>query len=157
NDEVVLVDRSLLPLLSKFVAEVPSIRHVIVMPDDGPTPDGDGRLDYEALLAAEPEHFEFPRLDERSAALLCYTSGTTGNPKGVLYSHRAITLHTFALCMADTIGVSESDSLLAVVPMFHANAWGLPFASLLAGAKVVLPGPRLDPLSLLELMAEERV
>jgi fatty-acyl-CoA synthase len=155
GDEVLIVDRSLLPLYEKFAHEVSSIRHVIVIPDDGPTPDG--RSDYEALLAAEPDGFAFPQLDERAPCVLCYTSGTTGNPKGVLYSHRALTLHTLALCMADSVGVSESDTLLAVVPMFHANAWGLPFAGVLAGAKLVLPGPKLDPASLVELMASERV
>ena len=155
EDRVVVVDRSLLPLLEKFLAQVPSVQHVIVIPDDGPVPEG--RLDYEALLAAEPGTYVFPELEERSAAMLCYTSGTTGNPKGVLYSHRSIVLHTLALCMADTFGVGEADAVLPVVPMFHAAAWGMPFAALFTGAKIVLPGPLLDPTSLLELMAGERV
>ncbi|QRN97262.1 long-chain fatty acid--CoA ligase [Archangium violaceum] len=155
EDRVIVVDRSLLPLLEKFIGAVPSVQHVIVIPDDGPAPEG--RLDYEALLAREKDSFDFPQLEERSAAMLCYTSGTTGNPKGVLYSHRSIVLHTLAECMTDTLGASESDTLMPVVPMFHAAAWGLPFSCVLTGAKVVFPGPHLDPLSLLDLMASERV
>ncbi|WP_434385365.1 long-chain fatty acid--CoA ligase [Melittangium boletus] len=155
EDRVIVVDRSLLPLLEKFIGEVPGVRHVIVVPDDGPVPEG--RLDYERLLAAEPGAFVFPPLDERSAAMLCYTSGTTGNPKGVLFSHRSIVLHTLAECMADTFGIGEADAVLPVVPMFHAAAWGMPFAALFTGAKIVLPGPHLDPASLLDLMAGERV
>ncbi|WP_338863661.1 long-chain fatty acid--CoA ligase [Myxococcus stipitatus] len=155
EDTVVLVDRSLLPLLEKFAAQVPSLRHVIVIPDAGPAPEG--MLDYEKLLAAEPEHFDCPPLDENSAAMLCYTSGTTGNPKGVLYSHRSIVLHTLVCCMKDVTGIGEQDSVLPVVPMFHAAAWGLPFDALLTGARIVMPGPNLDPLSLLDLMAQEKV
>jgi fatty-acyl-CoA synthase len=155
EDRILVVDRSLLPLLEKFIASVPSVEHVIVIPDDGPTPQG--RLDYEALLAPEKDTFAFPALDERSAAMLCYTSGTTGNPKGVLYSHRSCVLHTLAECMNDTLGVSESDTVLPVVPMFHAAAWGLPFSSVFTGSKIVFPGPHLDPQSILDLMADERV
>ncbi|GEN07278.1 fatty-acyl-CoA synthase [Myxococcus fulvus] len=155
EDTVVLVDRSLWPLFEKFAAQVPSLRHVIVIPDAGPAPEG--TLDYEKLLAAEPETFDFPTLDENSAAMLCYTSGTTGNPKGVLFSHRSITLHTLVCCMKDLTGIGEADSVLPVVPMFHAAAWGLPFDALLTGARMVMPGPHLDPPSLLELMATEKV
>ena len=156
EDKVVFVDRSLLPLLRQFVEQVPSIQHVIVIPDDAATLPSEGLLDYEALLGAEKATCDFPRLDENSAAMLCYTSGTTGNPKGVLSSHRACTLHTLMTCMADTFGISESDTLLPVVPMFHAMAWGLPFACLATGANVVFPGPKLDPQSLLDLMASEK-
>ncbi|CAM4503985.1 long-chain fatty acid--CoA ligase [Corallococcus exiguus] len=155
EDTVVVVDRSLLPLVEKFEKAVGSIKHVIVIPDDGPVPEG--RLDYEKLLAAESPTFEFPRLDENSAAMLCYTSGTTGNPKGVLFSHRSIVLHSLVCCMPEVLGLRESDTVLAVVPMFHAAAWGLPFDALLTGAKQVLPGPHLDPQSLLELMQNEKV
>ncbi|MCK8498511.1 long-chain fatty acid--CoA ligase [Myxococcus fulvus] len=155
EDTVVLVDRSLWPLFEKFAAQVPSIRHVIVIPDAGPAPEG--TLDYEKLLAAEPETFDFPALEENSAAMLCYTSGTTGNPKGVLFSHRSITLHTLVCCMKDLTGIGEADSVLPVVPMFHAAAWGLPFDALLTGARMVMPGPHLDPPSLLELMSAEKV
>jgi fatty-acyl-CoA synthase len=155
GDRVIVVDRSLLPLFSEFRGKLPALEKVIVVPDDGPAPAGE--LDYEAWIENEPEHFEFPVLDERSAALMCYTSGTTGDPKGVLYSHRSTVLHTLALCMTDTKGVCESDVILPVVPMFHANAWGLPFAAVATGAKLVFPGPNLQPESVLELMAKERV
>jgi fatty-acyl-CoA synthase len=155
EDRILVVDRSLLPLFEKFAHQVPSLQHVIVVPDDGPPPEG--RLDYEKLLAAEPPTFAFPELEERSAAMLCYTSGTTGNPKGVLYSHRSIVLHTLAACTADSVGVSELDTVLPVVPMFHAAAWGLPFAAVATGAKLVFPGPHLDARSLLDVMAGERV
>ncbi|MCP3141725.1 long-chain fatty acid--CoA ligase [Pyxidicoccus xibeiensis] len=155
EDTVVVVDHSLLPLFEKFAAQVPSLRHVIVVPDSGPAPEG--KLDYEQLLAAESESFDFPKLEENSAAMLCYTSGTTGNPKGVLYSHRSIVLHTLACCMPDATGMREADTVLPVVPMFHAAAWGLAFDAVLTGAKLVFPGPHLDPLSLLELMAAEKV
>jgi fatty-acyl-CoA synthase len=155
EDRILVVDRSLLPLFEKFEGSVRSIERVIVIPDDGPAPST--RLDYERLLAAEPDTFDFPTLEERSGAMLCYTSGTTGNPKGVLYSHRSIVLHTLACCMPDVLGVNEHDAVLPVVPMFHAAAWGLPFDAVATGAKIVMPGPHLDPGSLLDLMAQEKV
>ncbi len=155
EDKVVICDRSLLPLLESFVKDVPSVTHVLVLDDDGPV--AAGALDYEKLLAQAAEHFTFPELDEKSAALICYTSGTTGNPKGVVYSHRSTVLHSMAVCMSDTLGVCESDTVLPVVPMFHANAWGLPYSAVLSGAKIVFPGPHLDGASLLDLMAAEKV
>ncbi len=155
EDSVILVDASLTPLLEQFVAGVPSVRHVVVMPDAGKTPVG--KLDYEAILAPEPTEYDWPRLDENAACTICYTSGTTGNPRGVVYSHRSSVLHAMAVCLADSLGLSESDTVLPVVPMFHANAWGLPHACALAGAKMVFPGPKLDPESLLDLMAAEKV
>jgi fatty-acyl-CoA synthase len=156
EDKVVLVDRSLLPLYRRFAPSVRSIEHVIVVPDDGPVGEEDG-LDYEVLLASEPDRFDYPVLDENTAAMLCYTSGTTGNPKGVLYSHRSTVLHSLVSCMADLLGISGRDAVLPVVPMFHAAAWGLPYSAVAVGAKVVFPGPHLDPVSLLDLMAEEKV
>ena len=155
GDSVVVVDRSLLPLFEKFAARVPSVKHVIVVPDDGPTPAG--KADYEELIKNEKDTFAFPELDEKDAALICYTSGTTGNPKGVVYSHRSTVLHTLAVCMVDTLGVGEMDTILPVVPMFHANAWGIPFAAIATGAKLIFPGPHLDPKDLLDLMVGERV
>ena len=155
EDSVIIVDRSLLPLLEQFRASVRSLRHVIVVPDDGATPEG--YTDYEQLIGNESTEFDYPKLDENAAAAMCYTSGTTGNPKGVLYSHRSTVLHTMAVCMADTLGISERDILLPVVPMFHVNAWGMPFAAALTGARMVFPGSNLQPETLLDLMANERV
>lgn len=156
EDEVVIVDRTLLPLLGRFKEQVPSLRHVLVVPDDGAVTPEQGH-DYEALLAKEDGDFDWPELDEKTAAMICYTSGTTGNPKGVVYSHRSCVLHSLAVAMKDVLGVGEADTLMPVVPMFHAAAWGIPWAAMLTGAKVVFPGPHLDPGSLLELMAKERV
>jgi fatty-acyl-CoA synthase len=155
EDSVVLVDRSLLPLLDQFVSSVPTVRHVVVMPDDGPTPQG--KLDYEEIIGREPTEYPWPRLDENTAATICYTSGTTGNPKGVVYTHRSSVLHAMTICMADTHAIVGSDTIMPVVPMFHANAWGRPHAAALVGAKLVFPGPKLDPESLLDLIVKERV
>ena len=156
GDKAIIVDQSLLPLFEKFRNKAPSIEHVIVIRhDDAPLPKG--ALDYDAIVGAESDAFAYPRLDERDAAMICYTSGTTGNPKGVVYHHRALVLHALAACMADTIGVCERDVVLPVVPMFHANAWGLPHATLAVGADLVMPGPCLDPVSLLDLFSSEGV
>ncbi len=156
SDRAIVVDEVLLPLLEKFRERTP-IEHVIVMrTSDAPLPAY--ALDFEALLAsAEPDGTEYPELDERAAAGMCYTSGTTGRPKGVVYSHRSNVLHAMTECMPNAIGLGERDTVLAVVPMFHANAWGLAFASALMGSKQVMPGPHLDAASLLELIRQERV
>jgi fatty-acyl-CoA synthase len=156
EDSVVVVDQCLLPLFDKLKAKIKSLKHVIVVKDsDAPLPEK--AHDYEALLAAASEDFAWPQLDENTAAMLCYTSGTTGNPKGVLYSHRSILLHALVTGLSNCLGCGITDVVLPVVPMFHACAWGLPYIAVLNGAKLAFPGPHLDPVSILSLMESERV
>ena len=156
EDRVVFVDGSLVELMGKLAPQLKSVEHYVVMgdADAGSLP---GALRYEELLAgAGSGGYEYPELDERQAAALCYTSGTTGNPKGVLYSHRSISLHSSATLMTDANGLSREDRVLAVVPMFHANAWGLPYGAALAGADLILPDRFLDAESLARLIVQER-
>ena len=156
DDQVLIVDESMLPLYEQFRSRV-SIRKVIVFPP-APADLGPGLLDYETVIrAADPERYTEARLEENDAAAMCYTSGTTGRPKGVLYSHRALMLHSLAEAARDCLGVSEQDVVLPIVPMFHVNAWGLPFTCTMFGATQVFPGPFLDPDSLLDLLVSERV
>jgi fatty-acyl-CoA synthase len=155
-DRFVVVDRSLLPVIQKLAPTFESVERLIVV-DDGADCELGDTLDYEQLLATGAEHFDFPRLDENTAAMMCYTSGTTGNPKGVAYSHRALTLHSFGASLADSLTVSQRDTVLAVVPMFHANAWGMPYASTFVGAKQVFPGNSMTAERVLQLMQDERV
>jgi fatty-acyl-CoA synthase len=155
-DRFIVVDRSLLGVIQKLAPTFETVEKIIVVDDGGDCEVGDA-LDFEQLLASGDEHFDFPRLDESTAAMMCYTSGTTGNPKGVAYSHRALTLHSFGASVADSLAVSQRDTVLAVVPMFHANAWGLPYAATLVGAKQVFPGNSMSADSVLKLMQDERV
>jgi fatty-acyl-CoA synthase len=157
EDRFIFVDRALLPLFNQLAGLVSSFERVIVIDDGTAHPLPEGALDYEELLAREAPTFDFPDLDERSAAMVCYTSGTTGNPKGVVLSHRSTVLHSLVQCLTDSASLSESDTILPVVPMFHANAWGLPYSAIAIGSKLVFPGPHLDPTSLLDLMASEKV
>ena len=155
QDEVVIVDKSLWPAWQKVAARVSGVRHTIVV-DDAPGPAPEGTIDYETLLAsAEPA--ELVDVDENQACAMCYTSGTTGHPKGVLYSHRSNVLHSMALCMADSFGIRESDVVMAIVPMFHANAWGLPYGAFMAGTDVVMPGRFMAPDVLTSLLVERGV
>jgi fatty-acyl-CoA synthase len=154
KDRVIITDRRLLPQLEQ--GPIPScVEHVIVI-GDGAVPDH--AIAYEELLAsADPDRVDYHDGDERAPAAMCYTSGTTGRPKGIVYSHRAIALQALSLLTADSIGLSQRDVVLAVVPMFHINGWCLPYAAALAGASLVLPGASLDPRSLVELVASEGV
>jgi len=154
DDAVVLVDETLLPLWEK-VAPQTHVRHVVVVGATKEPPAG--FLNYETLLAGVEPIAGEPDLDERTAAAMCYTTGTTGKPKGVLYSHRSLVLHTYAASTPAVMGMSETDVVLPVVPMFHANAWGLPHVAVMCGSKLVMPGPHLDAASLVDLFARERV
>lgn len=156
-DKVICVDASLLPLFQKIRPELSSIEHVIVIPDDGKPVDPAVGLDYEQLVAESEPAQGYPAIDENSAAAMCYTSGTTGNPKGVVYSHRAIVLHTMVQVGADMMNLRAADAILAIVPLFHANAWGLPYAGVMTGAKMVWPGPFLQPQDVAELIEREAV
>ncbi|WP_433208030.1 long-chain fatty acid--CoA ligase [Nocardia sp. CA-107356] len=158
-DKVVIVDGSLVPVLAQVLPTLRTVRHVIVANGDAAAlhaPDGVAVHELDTLLAEFPPVLDFPVLDERSAAAMCYTSGTTGDPKGVVYSHRSNWLHSMHACTADGMGIRAGDRVLAVVPMFHANAWGLPYAALMVGASLVMPDRFLQPSPLLELMAAER-
>ncbi|WP_433228500.1 long-chain fatty acid--CoA ligase [Actinomadura formosensis] len=159
EDRVVIVDGSLIPLLAPVLPRFETVRHVIVVGAGDTAPlEGAGKElhAYEELLATAPASFAWPELDERSAAAMCYTSGTTGNPKGVVYSHRSAYLHSMAACTGNAIGISASDIVLPVVPMFHANAWGLPYAAGMAGASLVMPDRFLQAEPLVRLIETER-
>jgi fatty-acyl-CoA synthase len=156
GDKVLMVDGTLVEVLESFREQI-DVEHVVIFDrDNGDLPDG--AISYEGLLAdADEGGFDYPEFDEKQGAAMCYTSGTTGRPKGALYSHRAIALHSMMLAMGSVFGFSEADCILPVVPMYHVNAWGLPFVATLVGAKQVMPGSHLDAESLLEAFEQERV
>jgi acyl-CoA synthetase (AMP-forming)/AMP-acid ligase II len=158
EDQVIFVDDSLVSTLEPLAKQFRGVRAYVVM-GDGPLPATSLQpaYRYEDLLASAKEDYVFPKLDENSAAGMCYTSGTTGNPKGVVYSHRSMVLHSFAQAMADAMGLCEADVVLPVVPMFHANAWGMPYTSTMVGAKQVYPGAQPTPKDIAELIQNERV
>ena len=158
EDEAVFVDRSLLPLFAQYLPELGTVKRVVVLDDGAPheLPD-DPRVVWWSDVVGDELDFTGMVTDERLAAAMCYTTGTTGNPKGVMYSHRALVLHTLGLSQVDCMGICERDTMMPVVPMFHANAWGMPFTATMVGAKMVLPGPHLDPASIVELFEREKV
>lgn len=158
EDKIIFVDPSLLPAVEKLTPHLKGVKHFIVMGDK--VPDGTTLSPvhaYEDLLKDSSPDYPWPHLDENEAAAMCYTSGTTGNPKGVLYSHRAIYLHSLGLSMTDSFGLSERDTFMPVVPMFHVLAWGTPFATVMLGTNLVFPGPHLQPRDLAELIQEEKI
>jgi fatty-acyl-CoA synthase len=159
QDRVVFADRSVSGLLAELKPDLPTIERYIIMDERGAEPADlpDPWVDYEQLMDEAGAREDFPSIEENAAAGLCYTSGTTGDPKGVLYSHRSTFLHAMAGCMVDTAAVSERETVLPVVPMFHVNAWGLPYSSAMAGAAQVFPGPLVLDRPLAELLEAERV
>jgi acyl-CoA synthetase (AMP-forming)/AMP-acid ligase II len=156
GDRFLIVDDVLLPVYEKFRDRV-KFERVIVVPFGGGGAAPSGCDDYERLLAGASEEFSNSSLDENEAAAMCYTSGTTGRSKGVVYSHRAVVLHSMNCCGVDSFAISMRDSVLPVSSMYHANGWGIPFTTAMAGSKVILPGPYADPEGILDLMAQERV
>jgi fatty-acyl-CoA synthase len=164
EDEVVITDPTLVPLLARVLPHAPTIRHVLITGPEDRTDalaqaDLDGRAvhpcsvhSYEELLAAQADSFDWPDIDERSAAAMCYTSGTTGRPKGVVYSHRSSYLHAMGVCLGSVFALAEQDRVLPVVPMFHANAWGFPYAAMLCGADLIMPDRFLQPEPLVRLI-----
>ena len=160
DDKVLLFDLTFLPLIEKLAPALKTVRHFVLMTDRAHMPAQTGiptLLCYEELVAAENGEYQWPEFDENTASSICYTSGTTGNPKGAVYSHRSTLLHAYASALPDSLGCSAKDVILPVVPMFHVNAWGLPYSVPLVGAKLVFPGPHLDGKSLYELFENEKV
>ena len=160
EDQFLLFDITFLPIIQAIASHCPTIRGFVMLcdkdrlPTDGSVPN---LMCYEDLINTNSDEFEWPLFDENSASSLCYTSGTTGNPKGALYSHRSTVLHSYASAMPDALNVSARDSVMPVVPMFHVNAWGIPYSAPLTGAKLVFPGPHMDGKSLYELFEQEKV
>ena len=159
EDRVIFVDLSFVPVLEAVAGELKGVEAFVILTDREHMPETSlpNVLCYEELLDAEDGDYDWPVFDENTASSLCYTSGTTGNPKGVLYSHRSTVLHSYGACMVDTLAVSTVDCILPVVPMFHANAWGIPYAAALTGCKLVMPGARLDGAGVFELLEDEAV
>jgi acyl-CoA synthetase (AMP-forming)/AMP-acid ligase II len=159
EDQLLFLDLTFVPLVEKLAEKLRPIRHYVIMADEAHMPPTSlpNVLCYESLIVGESDALAWPELDEKAACSMCYTSGTTGNPKAALYSNRSTILHTFAVCSADAIGFSSVDTICPIVPMFHANAWGVPYAATMVGAKLVFPGAALDGPSLCELFEAEGV
>lgn len=158
EDKVIFVDGTLLPLFEKLAGQIDCVQHLVLLnADKGVSTKLPNVLFYEDLMAAAREEYTWRSTDENMAMGLCYTSGTTGDPKGALYSHRSMYLHTLGACLSNSLAITELDVLLPVVPQFHAMAWGLPYAALLMGADMIMPGPHLQPKPLAEMISEHRV
>lgn len=160
EDEILFFDLSFLPLVQAVHAKCTTVKHWVAMCDKGKLPADSGipnLTSYEALIDGLSTSFDWPQLDENTASSMCYTSGTTGNPKAALYSHRSTMLHAYAAALPDVMCISARDSILPVVPMFHVNAWGIPYSAAMTGAKLVFPGPALDGKSIYELIESEKV
>ncbi len=158
-DKVVCTDITFVPLFEKLQDKLPKVEAYVVMTDRANMPETSlpNAVCYEDLIAGQPESFDWPEFDENTASSLCYTSGTTGNPKGALYSHRSTVLHSYCITQAEGIGITSREVILPVVPMFHVNAWGIPYGAAMSGAKLVFPGPLLDGASVFEMMDNEGV
>jgi fatty-acyl-CoA synthase len=160
EDQILFFDLSFLPIIKAIAGRTATVKGFVAMTDRAHMPKDSGvanLLCYEDLIEGQSDRYEWPALDENLASSMCYTSGTTGNPKGVVYSHRSTVLHTYAAALPDALNCSACDAILPVVPMFHVNAWGLPYVASMVGAKLVFPGPGLDGKSLLELIETEKV
>ena len=159
EDRVLFVDSTFIPLAEAVANQLPTVEHYVVMTDAEHMPGTSltNAVSYEEFIGGQPGSYAWPTLNESDAAALCYTSGTTGHPKGALYSHRSTVLHAMGVSMPDVFNLSRSASVLPIVPQFHACAWGLPYAAAAAGTKLVMPGPRLDPEGLTELLEGEGV
>jgi fatty-acyl-CoA synthase len=159
EDKYIFTDLTFVPLLEKIIDQIPQVKGFVIMTDEANMPESvlPNVICYEYLLATADDDYKWPVFDERTASSLCYTSGTTGNPKGVLFSNRSTVLHSYAVCTPDALGLSNLETILPVVPMFHVNAWGIPYAAAMCGAKMVLPGARMDGEALFELMESEQV
>ena len=160
QDRLIIADADTLPILESLKGRLPSVERIVVAVEEGFedwSTDVAPAVDYEEFIAGKPERYRWPDLDENAPLGLCYTSGTTGNPKGVEYEHRSQYLHTMAQCMTDSMGLSATDTVCGVVPMFHAMGWGVPWSALMLGCKQVLPHRFMDPARLAELMATEKV
>ncbi|HEV3132651.1 MAG TPA: long-chain fatty acid--CoA ligase [Acidimicrobiales bacterium] len=155
EDKVIIVDGSLIPLLARVRDQLGTVKHIVVVGDGDPSALGE-TLSYEELLGAEEPGYAWPTFDERQAAAMCYTSGTTGNPKGVVYSHRSTYLHTMAITSGSSLGINELDRVLSIVPMFHANAWGTPYGAFLTGADLIMPQMFLQAEPLVATIARHR-
>ncbi len=158
EDKLLFIDETFIPLVESLASQLSTVKKIIVLTDKTDIETSlSNWVAYESLIAAQPDEFDWPTFDERSASSLCYTSGTTGNPKGVLYSHRSTVIHTYTASMPDALNVSARDVVMPVVPMFHVNAWGLPYICTMSGAKLVFPGPAMDGQSLCQLIQSEGV